>query len=139
MSKFFPTFPHREKVDNFREFPEGRKSYPLKGVIQVFSLTVKGERKAGLSSARRLTSPFLDKRNFNKQHHITICNNIKEVKIMNLIGEWTPEQQKEFQKEMERCPETKYHKGGKCINPHDHNLGCVYCSIEAGLYDPPKI
>lgn len=55
--EFFENFPHREKVGKIPRFSEGRKSTPLRGVIITFSLTVNGERKAGLSAARRPPFP----------------------------------------------------------------------------------
>ena len=48
-SKIFENFTVREKVGIFREFPQGRKSTPLKGGDSIVSLTVTGERKAGFS------------------------------------------------------------------------------------------
>ena len=49
---------------------------------------------------------------------------------MNLYdgGEW-PE---DFRKQMEHC---EILKSGKCINVIAHNLGCVTCPVENGIYD----
>ena len=34
-SKFFKNFPHREKVDKYRDFPEGRKPYYINNIKSV--------------------------------------------------------------------------------------------------------
>ena len=78
-SKITVNFPVREKVEKIPGFSEGRKWYPLKGVIYTFSLTVKGGKKGGL---KRCPPSFLplsfDRRDFHNKQAIL---HFKEVKL----------------------------------------------------------
>lgn len=57
-SKITVNFPVWEKVEKIPSFSEGRKMYPLTGGnIYIFPDGQKGERKAGLSVARRPSFP----------------------------------------------------------------------------------
>jgi hypothetical protein len=54
--------------------------------------------------------------------------------------EWTPEQEKAFREEMKICKGMRADgRDGKCCFPYIHNLGCVGCGVEAGLFEPEAL